>query len=236
MRSRLPVTASAVVVAMLLAGCGPADAPDEPGGAAPTSTTGSTSAPGDSVEDAPSTEPHEPGSVGSEGPTAREDHGTGGSPERGEPGTPPDPTSPGTTPPAAPPSTVPSPPTSDPTTPPGSGPTIVITTMGCSGTDSSERLKVQLTANYNHKYRKGVTAVWLTRPNNRGTGWIPQSTANWAGEYAGRGDRWSGELPTRTPSLDNYGYDREYGKVLKVRVRVDDGGIWEFEYPIERPC
>ena len=36
--------------------------------------------------------------------------------------------------------------------------------------------------------------------------------------------------------MEDYGYGYDYGKVLKLRVRTDDGKHWEFEYPIERPC
>lgn len=113
---------------------------------------------------------------------------------------------------------------------------MAVTSMSCNGSGPHQKLRVQLTANYNNKYRKGITSVNLTRHDERGTAWIPQSPATWAGQYAGQGNRWSGELPSRNPSQEDYGTGNDYGKVLKLRVRTDDGKNWEFEYVIDRPC
>ncbi|RQP12840.1 MAG: hypothetical protein EAS51_01565 [Microbacteriaceae bacterium] len=157
------------------------------------------------------------------------DGGAGGVGETAPPGPPPQP--------SAPQPTAPQTPKPGPSTPPPSnGPKVAVTSMACNGTGSFQKLRVQLTASYNNKYRKGITAVWLTRLDNLGTGWIAPVAATWAGEYAGRGDMWSGELLSRKPTADGYDANPDYGKVLKVRVQVEGGQIWEFEYPIERPC
>lgn len=221
----------------LLLGCSAQEAASPP----PASTP--SAAPESAVPDAQQQQPaqsggtEDPGSNSSSGSSGASDApGSGGQAADPEPGQgseggssdpEPEPSSSGAPGSPAEPS---SPPAADPE------PAITITAMSCNGSGDHQTLRVQLTASYTNGYRKGITWVRMTRPDNRGSSWISQSDAVWAGQYAGKGDRWSGELPSRTPSKDNYGYDQDYGKTLKLRVRTDNGTIWEHLYPIERNC
>ncbi|HRN29167.1 MAG TPA: hypothetical protein PK890_05650 [Terrimesophilobacter sp.] len=147
-----------------------------------------------------------------------------------------------TAPPATDPPAVSDPPvgpeTSDsPSDPPtDAGPALVITSMSCNGSGPHQKLRLQFTANYNDKYRKGINTITFTRPDERGTGWISPSSATWAGQYAGQGNKWSGEIASRNPSQEDYGTGNDYGKVLRVKVRTDDGKHWDSEHLIDRNC
>lgn len=240
MRSSALSWAGIVVAVAVLAGCSaPVPAAPDPDPATPAEATVP------SQEPVSGEQPDEPSAPG----TAEGDSGSPG--QSGAPDAPQGPADSGSEhdsgPEQSPPSSPPSPPsTSEPdagdddepgSSPPAAeGPVVAITSMSCNGSGDYQTLRVQLTASYNTKYRKGITWVRLTREDNRGTSWISQTDADWAGQYAGKGDRWSGELPSRTPSKDNYGYGQDYGKTLKLRVRTDDGTIWEQLHPIDRNC
>lgn len=242
MRSSALRWAGIALAVTVLAGCSaPVPAAPDPDPATPAEATVPSQQP---VSGEGPDQPSSPGAA--EGDSGSP--GQSGTPESGAPDAPQGPADSGSeqdpgseqSPPSSPPST------SDPdavdddepgSSPPAAeGPAIVITAMSCNGSGDYQTLRVQLTASYSTTYRKGISWVRLTREDNRGTSWIPQTDADWAGQYAGKGDRWSGELPSRTPSKDNYGYGQDYGKTLKLRVRTDDGTIWEQLHPIERNC